>query len=273
MKTKLFLYISALVLLVQATNAQTTPQPEVVHDDFIGKVKTCLQTVLKPSADASQGLKQFGFKILSYYDLTGNKTELITFDAHEKVFATTKYQYNALRLYTGYISSRGTSSSKITYTFANNYTIQTISYNSGGYLTRKLDAHYKIVEIKYFAPDNQLIETTDYQYDAFGNKIGSKTLKNSLVIAQSIFTYNSHHKIIQTKNYSLFNNKLILNDVTSFNNGNIIKNTHYESSGKITSIDEYTYPLFDGKGNWTERNQTTNGKFVAVMKRVFSYYK
>jgi len=274
MKTRLSLCVLLFIIVNQTTNAQIMHQSDVDHDAFLGKVKTCLQTTLSPSANTSQALKQLRLKTLSYYDLKGNKTEIATYDANDNVINRTNYQYNSSGLQTGYNTSRGTTGDKITYKSDNDgRTIQTISYKSGGFLTRKLDAHNRILEASIFAPNNQLIQTTIYQYDKFGNKIDSKTSKDGVVIAMSKSNYDTHHQIIKTENYRLLNNKLIANNFIYFNNGSIAKKVYYDSEGKITRQEDYLYPLHDNKGNWTECDQKTNGKLDKIVKREFTYYE
>lgn len=116
-------------------------------------------------------------------------------------------------------------------------------------------------------------EKTTYEYDKRGNLV-------------SLTEYKEPDKAYYTKTYVLNKSNWILSDCAVYNSGSVYKTEYkYDKAGnRIESSANSVYKgkpetelikwkyVFDSKGNWIEKNETTNGLISKKFIRVIEYF-
>lgn len=137
------------------------------------------------------------------------------------------------------------------------------TYDSSGNLIRSISMDY--------TGDQKVIETKEYTYDHFGNKIHERVLQSDyLLIYEYVYTYNSlnqlTNKALLSSHYPPWTEQFFYNK-----QDDIIRKITNRPQEKKRFVTTITYK-YDLRENWIYREELLDGLLITRETRLFEYY-
>lgn len=200
----------------------------------------------------------------SKFDVVEKFGEVIPDDLNEVII--TEYDKDGNQIKYGLYDEDGDFIIKLEDTYENNLLVSEVTYQKYG--NKKINS--RVVErkknyIKWLNNEGMDDEySVELIYDGLSYKGVDKDGKTTLEVQ-----CDKKGRMIDQKSYS--NGEIVFRISREFDkDGNLIKTTQYQANGD-PSVETFTYPEFDKKGNWITQYTLEDGEVVGITKREITY--
>lgn len=234
---------------------------DLQKENLKGKVKSITEIEYYPIEQGEKIIKgntTSSGKIITFYNLKGNRIEKKQYNLGNDVILKFSYHYDNKELLTKwevYDVDEELNKNKLihqyTYKYDNDFLVETIWYNTNEDKSQKWvyknNKKGQQIEEKICDIQGECSWTSTFEYDNKGNFIQKDSYKEEVLYERKIIKYDDNNNILEKKQYYIVDENL---------------NTKYS----------YKYTKYDSNSNWIQQIEYENDKPQKIVEREIEYY-